>query len=71
MHKSVYCADINAHIKKYIKNCMHLEFQQTQPKEKIIHHDIPLSHGKCLVQMYFTLIIRTIYALQIITVNSH
>ena len=30
-------------IKKYIKSCATcLEFQQTQPKEKIIHHDIPL-----------------------------
>ena len=29
--------------KNYIKNCNTcLEFQQTQPKEKIIHHDIPI-----------------------------
>ena len=41
--KSVYWVDINTDIKKHIKNCnMCLEFQQTQPKEKIIHHVIPL-----------------------------
>ena len=41
--KSVYWSDINADIKKYIKSCATcLEFQQMQPKEKIIHHDISL-----------------------------
>ena len=41
--ESVYWSSINADIKRYIKQCaMCLEFQQTQPKEKIIHHDIPL-----------------------------
>ena len=41
--KSVYWSNINADIKKYIKQCAKcLEFQQTQPKEKSIHHDIPL-----------------------------
>ena len=41
--KSVYWSNINADIEKYIKNCATcLKFQQTQPKEKIIHHDIPL-----------------------------
>ena len=41
--KSVYWADINADIEKRIKNCATcLEFHQMQPKEKIIHHDIPL-----------------------------
>ena len=39
----VYWVDINTDIEKHIKNCnMCLEFQQTQPKEKIVHHDIPL-----------------------------
>ena len=41
--KSVYLYNINADIEEYIKNCTTcLEFQQTQPKEKIIHHNIPL-----------------------------
>ena len=41
--ESVYWSSINADIKRYIKQCaMCLEFQQMQPKEKIIHHDIPL-----------------------------
>ena len=43
MHESMYWANINTDIEKHIKNCTKcLEFQQTQPKEKIIHHDIPL-----------------------------
>ena len=42
-HESVYWIDINTDIEKHIKNCnMCLEFQQTQPKEKMVHHDIPL-----------------------------
>ena len=42
-HESVYWSSINADIKNYIKHCaMCLEFQQMQPKEKIIHHNIPL-----------------------------
>ena len=42
-HESVYWSSINADIENYIKHCaMCLEFQQTQPKEKIIHHAIPL-----------------------------
>ena len=41
--KCVYWYSINADIKKYIKQCATcLEFQQMQPKEKIIHHDVPL-----------------------------
>ena len=41
--ESVYWSSINADIKNYIKHCaMHLEFQQMQPKEKIICHNIPL-----------------------------
>ena len=43
MHESIYWANINTDIKKHIKNCTTcLEFQQIQPKEKILHHDIPL-----------------------------
>ena len=42
-HESVYWSSINADIKNYIKHCATcLEFQQTQPKEKTIHHNIPL-----------------------------
>ena len=43
MCKSIYWVDIKMDIKKHIKYCTTcLEFQQTQPKEKIFHHDIPL-----------------------------
>ena len=43
----VYWSSINADIEKCIKQCATcLEFQQTQPKEKIIHHDIPLRPWK-------------------------
>ena len=43
MCKLVYQVNINTDIEKHIKNCNTcLEFQQMQPKEKIIHHDIPL-----------------------------
>ena len=39
----VYWHSINADIEKYIKQCATCpEFQQTQAKEKIIHHEIPL-----------------------------
>ena len=42
-HDSVFWYNINADIEAYIKHCATcLEFQQTQPKEEITHHDIPL-----------------------------
>ena len=42
-HESVFWHNINAYIEAYIKLCATcLEFQQTQPKEKIMHHDISL-----------------------------
>ena len=42
-HECVYWYNINADKEKYIKQCATcLEFQRTQPKEKIIHHDVPL-----------------------------
>ena len=42
-HKSVYWSNMNADIKIYIKQCATcLEFQQMQPKEKSIHHNISL-----------------------------
>ena len=44
-HECVCWYSINADIKNYIKQCATcLEFQQMQPKEKIIHPDIPLRH---------------------------
>ena len=40
--KSIYWVDINTDIEKHVKRCNTcLEFQQTQPKEKIMHHNIP------------------------------
>ena len=42
-HESVYWSHINADIENHIKNCATcLEFQQMQPKEKVMHHDISL-----------------------------
>ena len=41
--ESVYWVNINNDIENHVKNCsMCLEFQQTQPKEKTINHNIPL-----------------------------
>ena len=41
--KSVFWHNINADVEAYIKLCATcLEFQQTQPKEKVTHHNIPL-----------------------------
>ena len=40
-HKSL-CMGMNSDIEKFIKNCStFLRFQQTQPKEQIIHPKIP------------------------------
>ena len=39
--ESVYWININDDIERHIKNCTKcLMFRQTQPKDKIIHHDI-------------------------------
>ena len=41
--KCIYWHSINTDIEKYIKQCTTcLEVQQMQPKEKIIHHKVPL-----------------------------
>ena len=41
--ESVFWHNINADIEAYIKLCATcLEFQQTQPQEKLMYHDIPL-----------------------------
>ena len=62
-HESVYWSSINADIEDYIKNCTTcLEFQQMQPKEKIIHHDIPLRLWEVIGADYSIITIRTIYA---------
>ena len=62
-HESIYWADINTDIKKHIKICTTcLEFQQMQHKEKYYIMTYPSGHVKYWAQMFFTLIIRTIYA---------
>ena len=41
VHESIYWADINDNIENFIKNCTTcLTFEQIQPKDKVIHHDI-------------------------------
>ena len=38
-YEHIYCTNINTDTKNAIKNCLTcLDFQQTQPKERIIHH---------------------------------
>ena len=62
--KSVYWYNINADIKDYIKNCATcLEIHQTQPKEKIIHHDISIRPWEVCGMDVFHLTIKTIYPL--------
>ena len=47
--ESVYWVNINTDIDKHRKRCNPcLEFQQMQPKVKMIHHDIPLRHWEVL-----------------------
>ena len=42
-HESIYWVNINDDIENFIKHCTTcLTFQQTQPKDKMIHHDIPV-----------------------------
>ena len=53
MCESVYWVNINNNIDNHIKNCnICLEFQQTQPKEKILHHDILLGPWAVLGVLY-------------------
>ena len=43
VHESIYWVNINNDIENHVENCSTcLEFQQTQPKKKTIHHDIPM-----------------------------
>ena len=45
--ESVYWVNINVDIENHIKNCTtYLTIQQTQLKDKIIHHDILPNHGR-------------------------
>ena len=60
-HECVYWPSINADIEKYIKQCPTcLKFQQMQPKEQILHHNIPLRPWEVVRQTYSILIIKTI-----------
>ena len=55
-HESTYWPNINDDIEHFIKNCITcLTFQQTQPKEKMIHHDIPLRPWDVIGADMFTL----------------
>ena len=43
MLESIYWASIKIDIKNYVKNCnTYLSFQQPQPKDRSVHHDIPI-----------------------------
>ena len=56
VHKSIYWTNINGDIEKHIKNCStHLHFQQTQSKEKIIHHEIAVKSWEIVGADIFTL----------------
>ena len=47
--KLVYWVNINSNIENHVKSCITcLEFQQMQPKKKIIHHEIPLQPWEVL-----------------------
>ena len=71
VHKLVYWVNINTDIEDHIKgfNTCH-EFQQTQPKEKIIHHDILLRPWEVLGADIFHLNNKIIYASLITIANS-
>ena len=63
-HESVYWPSINADIDDFIKNCTTcLHFQQMQPKEKIIYHDIPLHPWEVIGADVFHSNNKTTYAL--------
>ena len=63
-HKLVYWVNIDSDIENHVKNCnICLEFQQTQPKAKIIHHDILLRPWEVLGVDTFQLINKIICVL--------
>ena len=54
--QSIYWANINNNIKKFMKKCTTcLAFQQTKPKDKIVHHDIPIRLWDVISADIFTL----------------
>ena len=54
--ESVYWVNINDDIENFIKNCTTcLTLQQTQPKDKMTHHDIPLRTWDVIGADMFTL----------------
>ena len=43
VHESIYWVNVNNDIENYVKNCStYLDFQQAHPKERTIHHGIPM-----------------------------
>ena len=55
-HESIYWININDDIKNFIINCPTcLTFQQIPPKDKIIHHDIPVRPWDVIGEDMFTL----------------
>ena len=55
-YEYVYWVNINYDITNAIKNCLaYLEFQATQPKGKLIQHDIPVKLWKTLAADIFML----------------
>ena len=55
-HDSIYWIGMNIDVKSHIKNCSTcLDFQQTQLKEKIIHHEIPEKLWEVIGADIFTL----------------
>ena len=55
-HEYIYWVNIDDDIENYIKNCATcLTFQQTQPKDKVIHHDIPAGQREVIGTDMFTL----------------
>ena len=55
-HESIYWININGDIEKHIKSCCTcLDYQQTKPKEKIIHHEIPVKPWEMVGADTFTL----------------
>ena len=54
--KSIYWVNINDDIENFIKKCTTcLTFQQIQPKDKMLHHDIPVRPWDIIVMDMFTL----------------
>ena len=62
--ESIYWTNINDDIEKHIKNCSTcLDFQQTQPKEKIMHPKIPAKPWKIVGRDMFILHHKTLFVM--------